>query len=397
VEITNGKDLTASNYEIYYNGNQYTLTRLSDNQVVGTSLDGNFAEVDGLTFTASGVGVAGDKFLIRPVEYGARDISVLVSDPKSIAAAGPLRANTPGENQGSVEITISDIGDPDNLTFNDYQIQFVDDGAGGLAYFVSNEGNQVFPSPPLLVAGASTNTGDGVITLTDEGDQSNADYFTSLTIVFEDPVDPADPLIYRVLDATTGLELGSGDYVDGNDLFPTANGAFEPGYQLVIADGATPFVAGDSFSVERNLQPYTSGDEIAIPNDGFSITMTGVPAIGDTFSIERNSGGVGDNQNALRLLALETTRMVDGSQTTLQESYSGMVSNVGTITQRIDVNLGAQYALLQNSIQNREMVSGVNLDEEAANLLRFQQAYQASAQMIKIASSLFDSILSVVG
>jgi flagellar hook-associated protein 1 FlgK len=74
-----------------------------------------------------------------------------------------------------------------------------------------------------------------------------------------------------------------------------------------------------------------------------------------------------------------------------------MVSNVGTITQRIDVNLGAQYALLQNSIQNREMVSGVNLDEEAANLLRFQQAYQASAQMIKIASSLFDSILSVVG
>lgn len=124
--------------------------------------------------------------------------------------------------------------------------------------------------------------------------------------------------------------------------------------------------------------------------------LAGAPADGDALVIARNRDGLGDNANMLRLGNLADTSVLDRGNATLQESYSGLVGEVGTAALRANVTRDAQQTVLNQAVQSREEVSGVNLDEEAANLLRFQQAYQASAQVLSTANNLFDTLLAAI-
>lgn len=103
---------------------------------------------------------------------------------------------------------------------------------------------------------------------------------------------------------------------------------------------------------------------------------------------------VADNRNALELASLQTTKMMSDGNATYQSFYAQMVSEIGNKTREVRVNESAQTSLLNQAKDAREAASGVNLDEEAANLIRYQQAYQASARVMSIAQSLFDEVLS---
>ena len=92
---------------------------------------------------------------------------------------------------------------------------------------------------------------------------------------------------------------------------------------------------------------------------------------------------------------LQTQNTVSGATATYQSSYSQMVSDVGNKTREIQVTQSAQHSLLEQATASREALSGVNLDEEAANLIRYQQAYQASAKMLDIGAKLFDTLISI--
>lgn len=81
---------------------------------------------------------------------------------------------------------------------------------------------------------------------------------------------------------------------------------------------------------------------------------------------------------------------------TIQEAYGLLVSDVGAKTRQANINSEASDGLLQRHQTTLSSVSGVNLDEEAANLIRYQQAYQASAQVIAVASTLFDTLIGAV-
>lgn len=105
---------------------------------------------------------------------------------------------------------------------------------------------------------------------------------------------------------------------------------------------------------------------------------------------------VGDNTNALALTQLESSKVLMSGSATLQDAYGQMISHVGTLTHAAEVNRTAQEGLLNQAVAAREAVSGVNLDEEAANLLKFQQAYQAAAQVVAVANSLFDTLIGAV-
>jgi flagellar hook-associated protein 1 FlgK len=124
----------------------------------------------------------------------------------------------------------------------------------------------------------------------------------------------------------------------------------------------------------------------------YQITLAGNPATGDQFTVAMNAGGTSDNRNALALAALNLTDTV-GTQT-FAEAYGQLVSVVGATTQAAQNNAAAADTLLTQSQANRDSVSAVNLDEEAANLIRFQQSYQASAQIINTARELFNSLLA---
>ncbi|MCG5513566.1 flagellar hook-associated protein FlgK [Ectothiorhodospira shaposhnikovii] len=166
----------------------------------------------------------------------------------------------------------------------------------------------------------------------------------------------------------------------------------------------------------RKLGSYGAGDEIKV--DGLVITMPASGSAGDSFLIRptRNAsadiavtiknpeeiaaagqpGGVGDNRNALALAKVQTTNFLNGGTTSLEGAYDGLVGRIGTRTRQAEVASLAQERLLADAKAQRESVSGVNLDEEAANLLRYQQAYQASAQIIAITNTLFDTLIGAV-
>jgi len=137
--------------------------------------------------------------------------------------------------------------------------------------------------------------------------------------------------------------------------------------------------------------PYASGATIAW--NGIQLQVSGLPADGDAFSVVPNTNASGDNRNALALAALQTGAALGGA--TFQQAYGQLTSQVGNKAREMQVATGAQTGLLTQVQAARESVSGVNLDEEAADLLRYQQAYQAAGKMMGIAGTLFDTILGL--
>jgi flagellar hook-associated protein 1 FlgK len=130
---------------------------------------------------------------------------------------------------------------------------------------------------------------------------------------------------------------------------------------------------------------------------GAQVTISGAPKAGDTFTLKDNTGGTGDNRNMLALADSLAKPVMDNGTTSINSSTSRLVGQIGSATRQVTASRDAQEVVQQEATDARDAVSGVNLDEEAANLIKYQQAYQAAAQMIRIASQLFDTLLAATG
>ncbi|HMV17679.1 MAG TPA: flagellar hook-associated protein FlgK [Rhodocyclaceae bacterium] len=143
--------------------------------------------------------------------------------------------------------------------------------------------------------------------------------------------------------------------------------------------------------------PYTSGMSIAL--GGVSFTLSGAIQNNDTFTVAPTVAGVSDSRNAVLLGSLETTKMLltanGAPSATFQSVYSQMVSAVGNKAREVKVNAEAQNSLLSQATAAQQSITGVNLDEEAANLIRYQQAYQASGKVMSVAAKLFEQVLQL--
>ena len=164
--------------------------------------------------------------------------------------------------------------------------------------------------------------------------------------------------------------------------------------------GVPGFVVGGGAPTPLLYNPATQGNGATLTlggaYNGISFSVSGTPATGDSFVISNNTGGVSDNRNALALADLRTQQLLGNGAATYEAAYGQLVADVGIQTHRADINRSAQQALLNRVTGERESVSGVNLDEEAANLMRFQQAYQAAAQMVAVSDTVFQTLLGVV-
>ncbi|MEC8299605.1 MAG: flagellar basal body rod C-terminal domain-containing protein, partial [Pseudomonadota bacterium] len=125
---------------------------------------------------------------------------------------------------------------------------------------------------------------------------------------------------------------------------------------------------------------------------GIAISLSGSPVSGDVFSISANKGGIGGTGNLARMSQLEEADIFDGDQT-LQQGYLSLLNKAGTISKQADVARQALEVLKDQAVESRESLAGVNLDEEAASLIRFQQSYQASARLVQAANELFETIV----
>ena len=171
----------------------------------------------------------------------------------------------------------------------------------------------------------------------------------------------------------------------------TFNGAGQVTYQIYNHLSST-------WGLPSAPMDYTPGQPITI--NGWSITLTGTPAAGDTVDVA-NALDFGEAfrlnaGNAGAFLDLRDKKVFDEG-TTLSDGFSAAMAVVGTRTQSVQLAEKLSSTVAKNLEMDRTAVSGVNLDEEAARLLQYQQAYQASSKVIQIAQSLFDSVLNAVG
>ncbi|WP_041523350.1 flagellar hook-associated protein FlgK [Gilvimarinus agarilyticus] len=168
------------------------------------------------------------------------------------------------------------------------------------------------------------------------------------------------------------------------------------------------FVAADEYrfidSAGNELQPgvthsYTPGTTIypefaAIPGaESYEINIQGNPAPGDSFTISFNDNAANDNRTALKMAGLETAITMAGGLS-LSDAYGQMVEQVGAKANLARMNTDAARGVLEQTQSLRDSISGVNLDEEAAKLIKFEQAYNANSQVISIARDIFDTLLN---
>jgi len=115
------------------------------------------------------------------------------------------------------------------------------------------------------------------------------------------------------------------------------------------------------------------------------------------FKVGANTNGVSDNRNAVLLGSLQTSNVLGNGTVSFQGTYSQIVSQVGNTARQVDISAQTQASLITQTQAAQQGLSGVNLDEEAANLVRYQQAYQAAGKMIQVANTLFTTLLGIVG
>lgn len=211
---------------------------------------------------------------------------------------------------------------------------------------------------------------------------------TGMSVLLTDPsqVAAAAPLVTSAGGSNTGsASIDQGSVVAG----------YTPDNYTLTFTGASTYKIVDNTSGATVVAngAYTSGSPITF--NGITVSVAGAPASGDSFSINNNAGGSGDNRNANAMAGLLDQPLIGGT-TSINGAVGALVANIGIQTSQAQTGATAQQAVLTDATNAQQSVSGVNLNEEAANLVQYQQAYQAAAEVIKTAATLFQSLLSAV-
>lgn len=127
---------------------------------------------------------------------------------------------------------------------------------------------------------------------------------------------------------------------------------------------------------------------------GLQASINGAPRVGDRFSLTFNADASNDNRNAMALSALQNGKIFGGPNGSLTEKYGALVERVGISTHSAKINRDAALQVVQQTQALRESISGVNLDEEAADLIRFEQLFSANAQVISVARDIFERLIN---
>jgi len=230
-----------------------------------------------------------------------------------------------------------------------------------------------------IVASAGAATGDQFII------HPTRDAASGFNVAITDPSRVAAAAPIRASAATTNSGSGAispGEVLNSGNaqLLTTANIVFTSATQYTVNGGPA--------------QTYAAGGNIDV--NGWRVQISGAPATGDTFTIRSNAGATGDNRNAIALSDALRAGILDNGTVSVAGAVERLTAEVGLQTRTAQVNRDAEAVVNQDDLAARDSVSGVNLDEEAAAMLRYQQAYQAAAQVIAMASDLFDSLLNAV-
>jgi flagellar hook-associated protein 1 FlgK len=310
----------------------------------------------------------------------------------ALLAVGAPQALGATTNSGAETVTaaVTDLG---GLTSSDYYLRY-----NGSTWSLTDVASGAATALTVSGGGASTTLSGAGLTLTVNGSAQAGDEFlvqptrqavAGLTLLTADPtrIAAAAPLLTSAASTNTGNAS-----IDGGTVPVTA--AWVRGNYTLSFTGAASYSISDASGTTVASGSYTSGAPIAF--NGIAVTVSGTPARGDSFSINDNANGSGDNRNALLLAGVLGRKVLGGGQQSLVDSVAAYVGTVGLQTGQVQSGATAQQSVLQSAQAAQASVAGVNLDEEAARMLKFEQAYQAAAQVIKVAGTLFQSLLNAV-
>ena len=301
-------------------------------------------------------------------------------------------------NVGAGVVTASiDATKVDQLTTSDYRLTY--NGGGNYTLTRLSDNSVLVNGAPLpasvdgfaIAVGAVPAVGDSFLIQPTRSGAKN------ISLAFSDPrqIAAAAPIRTSTALANTGTAAISAGTVNPLPL----NANLQHKVTLTFTS-ATTFDVQDVTAATTLAAgvPYTAGTDITY--NGWTAQITGNPAAGDVFTIDANTNGVADSRNVALLGALQTTSTMLATATsaataTYGAAYSQIVSAVGSKDNEVQALGAAQQGLADHATTALQSLSGVNLDEEAANLMRYQQAYQASAKVMATASKLFDAIIAL--
>jgi flagellar hook-associated protein 1 FlgK len=302
-----------------------------------------------------------------------------------IFSIGAPRATPSAQNTGSGGVTLA-VDDVSGLTDTGYR--FLYDGSN-YRLFRADNGAEV----ALTGSGTAADPfrGDGMA-ITVSGTPAAGDRFE-----LEPALDTIAGLSLAVTDgrafAAAGPTRGSADPANLSDAAIDDGVAIDTSDPNFFATSTIEFTGPNTYSINgAGSFTFTPGDPIAV--NGTEYAISGTPVAGDRFTVERNTNAAGDNRNALALAATQDAAVLAGGTQSVGQSYSELVATVGSRTRQAESTAEAQTVVLQGAETRRLQESGVDLDEEAAELIRYQQAYQAAAEIISAANTLFDTLLA---
>ncbi|WP_172203000.1 flagellar hook-associated protein FlgK [Niveibacterium sp. COAC-50] len=329
-------------------------------------------------------------------------------------AGRTIYPNSPS-NTGTAQIDVP-ITNASDLTTSDYSLTYT---AANTFQLVRRSDSQVWTAsgatPAAALAAVLAAAPSQGFSMTLSGVPAVGDSFTiqptraaadQFAVAIKDPrlIAAAAPIRTLATNANTGsASITQGVVSDVTNLAPppaltlpltfTYNAGnlsgFPAGFPITVTQPngtSTSYPAGGPI-------PYSDGAKIAF--GGVSFTISGTPKNGDSFTMERNPGGVSDSRNAVLLGQLQQVKTLIGNSASYEAAYAQLVGEIGSRTREVQVTSESQKVVAERAKDAQQALVGVNLDEEAANLVRYQQAYQAAGKVMQVASTLFNEILAI--
>jgi flagellar hook-associated protein 1 len=305
---------------------------------------------------------------------------------------GPAQTLASSVNTGTSSLTVTRSG-LSQLTSDNYKLTYsgsawqLQDTTNGQAVNMTGSGTAADPfvaAGVSIVVNGAANAGDNYVI------RPTASAVSGMSVLLTSP----SQIAAASLGGSSSAPANTGSAAISTPTVTDPTNWTNGTYTISFTDPADYQVTDGAGNVVTT-GAYSSGSPISF--NGETVSISGIPATGDSFTVGPSSpANTGDNTNVLAMIAAMSSKLLSGNTASLNDTANNLVSATGVLAQQAQANAAAQKTVNQSATDARNNLSGVNLDEAAAKMLQFQQAYQACAQMIQASNTIFQSLISAI-